>query len=139
MFQDSKAFSGFSVDNIPLAKQFYGEVLGLKVEEDSGMLHIHLGGGGDVLVYPKKDHVPATFTILNFPVEDIHSAVKDLKKRGIEFIHYDDTDEEGITHNEGPLIAWFKDPAGNFLSVIESNPIQPQEVLDADELNLQDI
>lgn len=119
MFKETNAFSGFSVDDILKAKSFYRDVLGLVVTEESGLLHLHLHGGGQILIYPKKDHVPATFTILNFPVADIKQAVSDLSRKGVQFERYQDTDESGITHNEGPLIAWFKDPAGNLLSVLE--------------------
>lgn len=124
MFKDSKAFSGFSVDDIQKAKHFYGEILGLDVEEEPhmGMLILRLATGAEVIVYPKReDHTPATFTILNFPVEDIDSAVNSLTSRGVEFEQYEGeikTDEKGIFRG-GPLIAWFKDPAGNILSVIE--------------------
>lgn len=130
MFKETNAFSGFSVDDIIKAKAFYRDVLGLVVTEESGLLHLHLHGGGHVLIYPKKDHVPATYTILNFPVADIKQAVSDLSKKGIQFERYQDTDELGITHNEGPLIAWFKDPAGNFLSVLEDVTLaQTDEVI----------
>lgn len=122
MFKNTNAYSGFSVNDLQKAKRFYGDILGLEVTENKsmgGLLKLHLGGGSNVLIYPKPDHVPATFTILNFPVSDIRKTVSDLKKLGVKFEHYQDTDKDGITHNEGPLIAWFKDPAGNFLSVIE--------------------
>ena len=110
MFKDAKAFSGFSVDDIPAAKRFYGETLGLEVSEEY------------VLVYPKDNHVPATFTILNFPVDDIERAVDDLTAAGVPFEHYEGelaTDDKGIMRGEGPPIAWFTDPAGNILSVLE--------------------
>lgn len=130
MFKENNAFSGFSVDDILKAKTFYRDVLGLVVTEENGLLHLHLHGGGQVLIYPKKDHVPATFTVLNFPVSDIKQAVGDLARKGIEFVRYQDTDESGITHNDGPLIAWFKDPAGNFLSVLEDeNLARTDEVI----------
>jgi catechol 2,3-dioxygenase-like lactoylglutathione lyase family enzyme len=121
MFEHTKAFSGFSVDDVPKAKQFYGETLGLRVSEENGLLQLHLAGDTDVLVYPKDDHTPATFTILNFPVEDIDQAVDDLTARGVQFERYEDfdQDERGIMRAEGPPIAWFKDPAGNVLSVIK--------------------
>ena len=125
MFGDSKAFSGFSVDDIPAAQRFYGETLGLEVSEDNGMLTLHIAGGREVLVYPKPDHEPATFTILNFPVEEIGPAVDGLAERGVAFERYEgtdvETDEKGIFRGGGPLIAWFKDPAGNVLSVIEQS------------------
>jgi catechol 2,3-dioxygenase-like lactoylglutathione lyase family enzyme len=122
MFEHSKAFSGFSVDDIPKAKQFYSETLGLRVSEDNGMLTLHVAGDTNILVYPKgKDHTPATFTILNFPVDDIESAVDQLAERGIRFERYDGVDEKGIFRGGGPPIAWFKDPAGNFLSVLQQD------------------
>ncbi|WP_405445570.1 VOC family protein [Streptomyces erythrochromogenes] len=122
MLGDSKAFSGFSVDSIGTAKDFYGSTLGLRVSEDNGMLSLHLGGGTDVLVYPKENHTPASFTVLNFPVPDIDRAVDDLGGRGVAFERYDGfgQDAKGISRNEGgPPIAWFKEPAGNVLSVLE--------------------
>ena len=120
MFEHTKAFSGFSVDDIPAAQRFYGETLGIKVTGEHGMLTLHLAGGGrPTLVYPKKDHTPATFTILNFPVADIESAVDELAARGVAFEHYPNGDARGIFREMGPPIAWFKDPAGNILSVLE--------------------
>ena len=121
MFKDTKAFSGFSVDDIPQAKDFYGRVLGLNVTEEHGMLFLHIAGGADILIYPKPNHVPATYTILNFPVPNVEQAVDELTRRGVRFEHYDGemkTDAKGIMRGQGPEIAWFKDPAGNFLSVI---------------------
>src|SRR5256885_14432836 len=127
MLEDSKAFSGFAVPDVEKAKEFYSETLGLKVSEDHGMLRLHLGGGNEVLVYPKPDHIPATFTILNFPVDDVDQAVDKLSKRGVHFEIYDKadlkTDKKGIMRGNGPTIAWFKDPAGNILSVLESDRI----------------
>ena len=124
MLEDSKAFSGFAVPDVEQAKEFYGKTLGLKVSEDHGLLRLHLGGGNNVLVYPKPNHVPATFTILNFPVDDVDQAVDKLSKRGVHFEIYDKpdlkTDEKGIMRGNGPTIAWFKDPAGNILSVLQS-------------------
>ncbi|MCI0686400.1 MAG: VOC family protein [Sporichthyaceae bacterium] len=123
MFTDSKAFSGFSVPDIAQARQFYGETLGLEVTEENGMLILHLAGGGRVLAYPKSNHEPATFTILNFPVTDVEKAVDELTSRGVQFEHYEGelkTDEKGIWRGEGPDIAWFTDPAGNILSVIQA-------------------
>lgn len=128
MLQDSHAFSGFSVTDQAAAKQFYGEVLGVEVAEDEMGLTLKLAGGNDVFVYPKPDHQPATFTILNFPVQDIDAAVDELSAKGVEFEHYDSEqmhqDEKGITRgraaNMGPDIAWFKDPAGNILSVLQN-------------------
>ena len=122
MFKDTNAFSSFSVRDIAEAKEFYGRTLGLDVvEESEGMLTLQLGGGGRVLVYPKEDHTPATFTVLNFPVDDIERTVNALGERGIKFESYPGTDEKGIHRGEGPLVAWFKDPAGNFLSVLEES------------------
>jgi predicted enzyme related to lactoylglutathione lyase len=119
MFEHTKAFSGFSADDIPAAKKFYGETLGIPVSEEHGILTLHLAGDRDTIVYPKADHVPATFTILNFPVPDIEAAVAGLTARGVVFEHYDFVDPKGINRQGGPLIAWFKDPAGNVLSVIQ--------------------
>jgi predicted enzyme related to lactoylglutathione lyase len=121
MFGKTKAFSGFSVNDLTAAKAFYGETLGLDVSESNGLLTLHISGGTDILVYPKPDHTPATFTILNFPVADIEKAVDDLTARGVRFQRYDQlpTDERGIFRGGGPLIAWFTDPAGNVLSVLQ--------------------
>ncbi len=122
MFGTTKAFSSFSVNDIVAAKTFYGEVLGLRVSEEHGMLTLHLAGGRDILVYPKPDHTPASFTILNFPVGDIDRAVDDLSERGVRFERYDgfEQDEKGIQRGDGgPAIAWFTDPAGNVLSVLQ--------------------
>ena len=124
MLQDSKAFSGFAVPDMEKAKEFYGKTLGLKVSEDHGVLTLHLARGNNVLIYPKPNHVPATFTILNFPVDDVDQAVDKLSKRGVHFVIYEQgdvqTDKKGIMRGNGPTIAWFKDPAGNILSVLES-------------------
>lgn len=123
MFKDIKAFSGFSVDELEKAKQFYGQTLGLDVSETNDLLQLHIAGGTTILVYPKDNHVPATFTILNFPVTDIEQAVDELTARGVRFEQYNlpglVTDEKGIARGGGPNIAWFKDPAGNILSVLE--------------------
>jgi len=121
MFENTKAFSGFSVDDIPEAKRFYSETLGLNVSEANGMLHLHIADGGEILVYPKPNHTPATFTILNFPVDDIDKAVDQLVERGVRIERYNGPgmDEKGIQRGEGPYIAWFKDPAGNILSVLQ--------------------
>lgn len=120
MFEHTRAFSGFSVDDTPNAKRFYGETLGLRVsEQDYGMLLLHIAGDRDTLIYPKDDHTPATFTILNFPVDDIDAAVDELAARGVRFERLDGVDEKGIFRGGGPLIAWFKDPAGNILSVLQ--------------------
>jgi len=121
MFQNTKAFSGFSVDDIPRARQFYAETLGLKVTEANGLLTLHIAGDRPTIVYPKPDHTPAAFTILNFPVDDIDAAVDALAARGVEIERYDgmEQDEKGIARGPGPEIAWFKDPAGNILAVLE--------------------
>jgi catechol 2,3-dioxygenase-like lactoylglutathione lyase family enzyme len=123
MLKDSKAFSGFSAADIQAAKRFYSETLGLDVAESHGLLTLRLAGGNNVLIYPKPNHVPATFTVLNFPVTDVDLVVDELTKRGVRFEIYDlpdlKTDKKGITRGNGPTIAWFKDPAGNILSVIE--------------------
>jgi catechol 2,3-dioxygenase-like lactoylglutathione lyase family enzyme len=124
MFGNTKAFSGFAVDDIEKARQFYAETLGLEVTEENGMLTLRIAGDRPVLVYPKPNHTPASFTILNFPVEDIEPAVDQLAARGVVFERYEGTpaatDEKGIFRGGGPLIAWFTDPAGNVLSVVES-------------------
>jgi len=125
MLRDSKAFSGFSAGDIQTAKKFYSETLGLDVAESHDLLTLRLGGGNNVLIYPKPNHVPATFTVLNFPVKDVDLAVDELTKRGVRFEIYDlpnlKTDKKGIMRGNGPTIAWFKDPAGNILSVIEES------------------
>jgi catechol 2,3-dioxygenase-like lactoylglutathione lyase family enzyme len=124
MFKDTDAFSGFSVDDLAAAREFYGTTLGLDVEEADDLLDITLAGGSHVLAYPKPNHEPATFTILNFPVPDVDAAVDALTSRGVAFEHYDypdlKTDERGISRGNGPTIAWFRDPAGNILSVLET-------------------
>lgn len=124
MFKDNKAFSSFSVDDISEAKKFYGETLGMNVTEEDGMLTLHVATDAEVLVYPKGEtHQPASFTILNFPVDDVEKTVDELTAQGVEFEHYSGeiaTDEKGIMRNNGPTIAWFKDPAGNVLSVLEA-------------------
>jgi catechol 2,3-dioxygenase-like lactoylglutathione lyase family enzyme len=121
VLEHSKAFSGFSVDDTEAARKFYGETLGLTVTELDGLLELQLGSGARVLVYPKPNHTPADFTILNFPVDDIETAVDALVARGVAFEHYDGMgqDDKGIMRQQGPPIAWFKDPAGNVLSVLE--------------------
>jgi catechol 2,3-dioxygenase-like lactoylglutathione lyase family enzyme len=122
MFADAKAFSGFAVDDLQKARDFYGTTLGLRVSENNGLLMLHLAGDRDTLVYPKPDFTPATYTILNFPVEDIDAAVDELTARGVRLERYDGLgqDEKGIARGEGgPLIAWFTDPAGNILSVLQ--------------------
>ena len=124
MFKDTKAFSGFAVDDSDAARKFYGETLGIEVkveDEEIGLLTLNLGGDRPTLVYPRPGHKPADYTILNFPVDDIDVAVDALAERGIEMKRYEgfDQDEEGIMRDQGPNIAWFTDPAGNVLSVIE--------------------
>jgi len=120
-----QAYSGFSVDDIDAARRFYGDTLGMDVSEEHGMLGLSIGGGKRILVYPKPNHVPATFTILNFPVDDVDTAVDELTRAGVEFEHYDwedlKTDEKGIMRGNGPDIAWFKDPAGNIVSVLKAS------------------
>jgi catechol 2,3-dioxygenase-like lactoylglutathione lyase family enzyme len=127
MLGDSKAFSGFAVDDVDKARAFYADTLGLRVEvydAENGLLALHHPGDRDTLVYRKEDHVPATYTILNFEVDDIDAAVDGLAARGVQFERYDDfpQDEKGVMRgreaNRGPDIAWFKDPAGNILSVL---------------------
>ena len=129
MLRDSKAFSGFSANDIPKAKEFYGQTLGLKVSESNGLLTLHLADGNNVLVYPKPNHTAAAFTVLNFPVEDVDQAVGELTKRGVRFEIYDlpniKTDKKGIMRGNGQTIAWFKDPAGNILSVLEREQSSP--------------
>ena len=125
MLGDSAAYSGFSTNDIDAARAFYADALGLTVTEENGMLTLHLGGGTRVLVYPKgDDHQPATYTCLNFPVADIEAAVDGLVERGVTFLRYDGVphDDRGIVREWGPPIAWFTDPAGNVLSVIEESP-----------------
>ncbi len=122
MFADSQAFSGFSSNDIAAARDFFAHTLGLKVTEANGLLTLHLAGGGTVLIYPKSNHEPATFTVLNFPVRDIGLAVDRLMDAGIEIERYPgfEHDEKGIMRGGGPPIAWFKDPAGNILAVIQA-------------------
>jgi catechol 2,3-dioxygenase-like lactoylglutathione lyase family enzyme len=121
MFTNTKAFSGFAVEDVQKAREFYGETLGLETSEEHGLLTLHLAGDRDTLVYPKPDHAPATYTILNFPVDDIEKAVDELASRGVRFERYDgfEQDERGIFRGAGPFIAWFRDPAGNVLSVLQ--------------------
>jgi predicted enzyme related to lactoylglutathione lyase len=125
MLRASNAFSGFSVNDVPAAMKFYGDTLGLKVSEDHGIMTINLSNGGSVIAYPKENHEAATFTVLNFPVQDVDKTVDELTKRGVKFERYDmpeiKTDAKGIMRGQGPTIAWFKDPAGNILSVLDEN------------------
>jgi catechol 2,3-dioxygenase-like lactoylglutathione lyase family enzyme len=124
MLKHSKAFSGFSVDDLQKAKKFYTEILGIEVKDNPmGLIELHIEGSNRIIIYPKPNHEPATFTILNFPVDNIDEAVDELISKGVKFEQYDGeikTDAKGISRNpQGPKIAWFKDPAGNILSVIE--------------------
>jgi catechol 2,3-dioxygenase-like lactoylglutathione lyase family enzyme len=121
MFGSTKAFSGFAVDDLAAAKKFYGETLGLQTSEHNGLLTLHLAGGRDTLVYPKPVHTPADYTILNFEVDDIDAAVGELLSRGVEMEKYEGMgqDANGINRAGGPYIAWFKDPAGNLLAVLQ--------------------
>ena len=123
MFANTKAFSGFAVDDLDRAREFYGETLGLRtsvLDEENGLMVLHLAGDKDTFVYRKPDFEPATYTILNFPVDDVDKAVDDLSARGVRFERYDgfEQDEKGIARDMGPEIAWFKDPAGNILAVL---------------------
>jgi catechol-2,3-dioxygenase len=125
MLAQSKAFSGFSVNDIQKAKEFYAQVLGLEVlENNMGILELKIPGSNNIIIYPKENHEPATFTVLNFPVNHIEDTVEGLIKLGVKFEHYNEesfkTDEDGISRGEGPKIAWFKDPAGNILSVLQA-------------------
>jgi catechol 2,3-dioxygenase-like lactoylglutathione lyase family enzyme len=118
---DTKAYSGFAVDDIDKAREFYAGTLGLRTSEEHGLMWLHLAGGRDTLVYPQPGATPASYTILNFEVDDIDEAVDALVARGVRFVRYDDLerDERGIARGDGPDIAWFKDPAGNVLSVLQ--------------------
>ena len=122
MFADTKAYSGFAVDDLEQAKKFYGETLGLRItilDEDAGLMQLELAGDRNTLVYEQEGSTPASYTILNFPVDDVEAAVDELAARGVSFERYDgfDQDERGIARGSGPDIAWFKDPAGNVLAV----------------------
>ena len=122
MFANTPAFSGFAVDDIDAARTFYGETLGLDVKDGPmGVLNVELAGGRPTMIYPKPDFTPATYTILNFPVEDVDAAVDELAARGVEMERYEgfEQDDKGIARGQGPDIAWFKDPAGNILSVLK--------------------
>jgi catechol 2,3-dioxygenase-like lactoylglutathione lyase family enzyme len=121
MFADTKTFDAFAVDDLAQARTFYGQTLGIPVSEQHGMLILHLAGGRDTRVLPKPDYTPATYTILMFQVDDIQTAVGELTKRGVRFEHYDgmDQDERGITRSGPPFAAWFNDPAGNILEVLQ--------------------
>jgi catechol 2,3-dioxygenase-like lactoylglutathione lyase family enzyme len=121
VFTSTRAFSGFAVDDIDKAQSFYGDTLGIHTTVENGILTLHVTDGHDILIYPKPDYTPATYTILNFPVDDLDSAVDDLVARGVQFERYDgfEQDEKGISRAGGPDIAWFKDSAGNILSVLQ--------------------
>jgi catechol 2,3-dioxygenase-like lactoylglutathione lyase family enzyme len=121
MLGNSKAFNGFAVPDIEAARRFYGETLGIETSEDNGLLTLHLTGDRPTMIYPKPDFEPATYTILNFPVDDIDAAVDELVSRGVEIERYDGfgQDEKGIARDAGPPIAWFRDPAGNILAVLQ--------------------
>ena len=121
MLKQSRAFSGFSTNDLATAREFYADKLGLNVTEENGALNLHLEGGGVVFIYPKDNHEAATYTTLNFPVKDIDEAVDALARAGIQLERYEgiDQDPRGIARSDGPSIAWFKDPAGNILSVLE--------------------
>ena len=124
MFKDTKAFSGFAVPDVAAAEKFYGEMLGIETSVEHGMLTLHLDGGArPTLVYPKPDHAPADYTILNFPVDDVGAAVAELAERGVTVERYDEMpqDDDGVMRGNGPDIAWFKDPAGNVLSVLAAD------------------
>lgn len=126
MLKESKAFGSFSVNDSEKAKEFYGKTLGLEIteiKEMHGLLNVKIPGSNNLMIYPKPNHEPAGFTVLNFPVKNIEKAVDELSKKGVKFEHYDNpnikTNEKGIASGNGPKIAWFKDPAGNILSLIE--------------------
>jgi predicted enzyme related to lactoylglutathione lyase len=122
MFTNTKAFSGFAVDDVKRAREFYGDTLGIETSEQDGLLMLHIAGDRITLVYEKPDFTPATYTILNFPVDDVDAAVDGLTERGVTFERYEgfDQDEKGIARGQGPDIAWFKDPAGNILAVLKA-------------------
>lgn len=122
MFRDQRAISGFSTNDIDAARAFYADTLGVSVTEENGMLNLHLGGGGEVIVYPKPNHEPATYTVLNFLVPDIDAAVDALTGKGVTMARYEglEQDAKGVMRDQGPPIAWFTDPAGNILAVIQS-------------------
>jgi|SRR5918992_4944030 catechol 2,3-dioxygenase-like lactoylglutathione lyase family enzyme len=124
MFANTKAFSSFAVDDPDKAREFYGETLGLNtsvLDEENGLISLQLAGDRETIVYKKPDFTPATYTVLNFPVDDVEQAVDELAARGVRFERYDgfEQDEKGIARGQGPDIAWFKDPAGNILAVLQ--------------------
>jgi catechol 2,3-dioxygenase-like lactoylglutathione lyase family enzyme len=123
MFANTKAFSGFAVEDVERAREFYGETLGIRTSEEHGLMTLHIAGERPTIVYPKAGHTPAEYTILNFPVDDIDEAVAALAARGVHFERYDgfEQDEQGVFRGGGPLIAWFKDPSGNILSVLQQD------------------
>ena len=122
--KNTKAFSSFSVKDLEETKKFYGQTLGLEIAETDEGLMLQIKGGNDVFIYPKPDHTPATFTVLNFVVDEVDKAVDELTKMGVRFQLYDKgelkTDDRGVFQGK-PKIAWFKDPAGNFLSILEND------------------
>jgi catechol 2,3-dioxygenase-like lactoylglutathione lyase family enzyme len=123
MFADTKAFSGFAVEDVERAREFYRGTLGIRTSEEHGLMTLHIAGERPTIVYPKTGHTPAEYTILNFPVDDIDEAVAQLAARGVHFERYDgfEQDEQGVFRGGGPLIAWFKDPSGNILSVLQQD------------------
>jgi len=123
MLANSKAFSGFAVADIEKAKAFYGDTLGLNVSDENGLLTLNLAGDRPTIIYPKPDHEPANYTILNFPVDDVEATVDELTQRGVQFERYEgfEQDEKGIMRGQGPDIAWFTDPSGNILSVLKAS------------------
>ena len=135
MLKEAPTFCSYSADDVGRARKFYEETLGLEVSDQSGNLALSLGDGSNVFIYEKPDHVPATFTVLNFRVPDVEATVDELAKRGVAFEHYGgeiQTDEKGIMRDRGPTIAWFKDPAGNTLSLIQDDRrIGPVECVSA--------
>jgi predicted enzyme related to lactoylglutathione lyase len=130
MFKDTHAFSSFSVNDITKAKNFYQDILGIEVKTvpmgEEGLLELHIAGSNPVMIYPKPNHVPATYTVLNFPVQDLEKTVDELTSRGVKFEHYEipgiETNEKGIVYGngQGPDIAWFTDPAGNIISILKA-------------------
>lgn len=125
MLKSSKSFSSFSVNDLEKAKAFYGGILGLEVKDNPmGILELHVSGSTPIVIYPKSNHQPASFTVLNFPVQNVEEVVDELVKKGVQMEHYNEpdfkTDEKGVFRGGGPVIAWFKDPAGNILSILEN-------------------
>lgn len=122
LLRNAQAFSGIATDDIDAARRFYSQTLGLDVDDENGMLWLRLADGRDTLIYPRPDHVPAGYTVLNFRVGDIEAAVAELTTSGVEFERYGFVDEDGVNRRGGPYIAWFKDPAGNILSILQERP-----------------